>query len=246
MCWGRTLASLAVGLGLLAAPAAGGAVQSGGPPAHATGGGAPPIIPSIVATRVARAETSAAHVGQLADAGQPIKAASELKTASRQAEYAWNAAKWLIKTSPPSVAGDAVPDVGGATAPVYAGREDTAFAAISVQHDVASAAIALINKSSSKSKALRLSWFNAINSSQVRRKSAVAYIHKLKAPGTFPTLMPGLVPIVNDEVKELNGKLSLTRPARTSLLRKSLVRSRARALVTRKLVNKYWPPVPAG
>jgi len=56
--------------------------------------------------------------------------------------------------------------------------------------------------------------------------------------------MPGLIPQLNDEAKELNGDVATTKANRT--LRKSMLAVRKNALKTRGLVNKYWPPVPAG
>jgi hypothetical protein len=55
--------------------------------------------------------------------------------------------------------------------------------------------------------------------------------------------MPGVVPQVNDELKEINGRLKMT--GFTGSLRTSLLRARTRATKSRKLVNTYWPPVPA-
>jgi hypothetical protein len=241
----RTFALLAVALGLLlAAPAAGGPGQNGGPPAQAAGVPPPPVIPSIVNSRVVRAQAALARATRFADAKQTANVVGELNTARAQARYAWNAATYVIKTSPPSVAGDAFPDGAEAGGSAYAGREDTAFAAISVQHDVVATAIGLLTQVDAKNTALRKSWINAISSSQAIRNSAVAFIHARKLPGTFPAVMPGLVPLANDEVKELNGRMKMT--GFTGILRTSLLHSRTRAIKTRTLVNKYWPPVPAG
>ena len=239
----RTLAPLAVALGLIvAAPAAGGAPQNAGPPAHAAGGGAAPLIPSIVNTRIVRAQAALGRASGYADSGQPAKAVGALASARAQARFAWNAAAYVIRTSPPSVVGDALPDgTGGGSA--YAGREDTAFAALSVQHDVVATTVGLMTKVGAKNKALRTSWVKAISSSQAVRNRAVAFIHTRKLPGSFPTVMPGLVPLANDEIKELNGRMKMT--GFTGALRKSLLASRTRTVKTKTLVNKYWPPVPA-
>jgi hypothetical protein len=240
----RTLAPLAAALGLLALPAAGGAAQSVTPPAHADGGGAPAVIPSIVSTRIAHAQAALGRASRFADSSQATKAAGQLNVARAQLRSAWNATKYVIKTSPPSVAGDVFPDGGAAAGPVYAGREDTAFAFLSAEHDLVTTAVGLMTKPGAKSKVLRTSWLNAIAGSQALRKSAVAYIHKLKAPGTFPAVMPGLVPFINDEVKQLSGRLKLIKFK--GLTRKSLLAARTRDIHTRKLVNRYWPPAPAG
>jgi hypothetical protein len=236
----RTLAPFAAALGLVTAvPAAAGA-----PPAFAAGGAAPATVPSIVATHIARAEAALARAGDRADAGQASKVPRELKTAELQARYAWNAAAYVIKTTPATVVAAAVPDGTGAAGPAYAGREDTAFAALSLDHDLVATTVGLATQSGAKTTALRTSWVRAIALSQAARNNAVRSIHRLKAAGTFPTVMRGLVPLANDEVKQLNGRLKLT--GFTGPLRKSLLRARTRALTTRKLVNRYWPPVPSG
>ena len=236
----RTLLPLAAALGFVSGvPAAGGA-----PPATAAGGGAPALTPAIVATHLARAEAALARTLRFADQGQATKVPRELKTAQLQARYAWNAAAYVIKTSPPSVAGAAFPDGNGGTGPAYAGREDTAFAALGVYHEIVATTTGLVTQSGGKSKALRTSWVRAIAISQAARNGAVRYIHKLKSPGTFPTVMRGLVPLVNDEMKQLNGRMKLT--GFTGPLRTSLLRARTRDVTTRKLVNTYWPPVPSG
>jgi hypothetical protein len=239
----RTLALLAVALGLIvAAPAAGGPPHSTGPSAHAAGSGAAPIIPSLVNTRIVRAQAALRRAAAYADSNQPAKVVAALNTSRAQARFAWNAAAYVIKTSPPSVVGDALPD-GTEGAGGYAGREDTAFAALSLQHDVVEATVGLLTQKGAKSKALRTSWINAISSSQAVRNSAVAFIHKRTKPGTFPSVMRNLIPLANDELKELNGRMKMT--GFTKPLRTSLLRSRTRALKTRTLVNRYWPPVPA-
>ncbi|HEU4865606.1 MAG TPA: hypothetical protein VFT76_05095 [Actinomycetota bacterium] len=239
----RTLAALAVALGLIAAvPAAGGAVRSG-PRAGPDGDGAAALIPSIVQTRIDRAQAALRQAAGSADNGQAAKVVAGLKTASSQARYAWNAAAYVIRTSPPSVAGDAFPDGNAGAATAYAGREDTAFAALTLQHDVVVATVGLMTQPGAKNKALRKAWVNAISSSQATTNRAVGFIHTRKLPGTFPAVMPGLVPLANDEIKELNGRMKMT--GFTGSLRTSLLASRARGVKTRKLVNKYWPPVPA-
>jgi hypothetical protein len=252
----RRLAPFAVALGLIvAAPAAGGSGQNAGPPAEAAGAEAPLPIPSIVNTRIVRAQAALARAAKYTDANQVAQAITALNTASANAVYAWNAAKYVIKATPPP-ADDAFPD-GDAAHGGYAGPEDTAFAALSVQHDVVDTTVGLLTQVGAKNVALRKSWVNAIAKSQAARNAAVAYIHTLAptpvedgvgadgpdAGALWPTVMPGLVPLANDEIKELNGRMKMT--GFTGTLRKSLLASRTRAVKTRTLVNKYWPPVPA-
>jgi hypothetical protein len=241
----RTLALLAVALGLiLAAPAAGGAAQNSVPPAEAAGDGAPQVIPSIVNTRIARAHAALQRASSYMDGKQVTKVAAALNVARANGTYAWNAAKYVIKTTPPTPAGDVVPDGTGAGGALYAGPEDTAFAVLSLQHDVVSTVVGLMTQANAKSPSLRRSWLNAIVSSQATRNAAVAFIHSRKPPGpTWVTVMPNVVPLVNDELKDLNGRMKMT--GFTGTLHRSLVKARKRAIKTRTLVNKYWPPAPA-
>ena len=101
-----------------------------------------------------------------------------------------------------------------------------------------------------KNAALRKSWIKALSSSQATRNKAVAFIHTRKLPGTFPAVMPNLIPLVNDEVKELNGRMKMT--GFTGTLRKSLISSRviARASTTTSVRKEPWtanePPVRSG
>ncbi|HEU4865273.1 MAG TPA: hypothetical protein VFT76_03395 [Actinomycetota bacterium] len=240
----RNIVLLAVALGLIAAvPAAGGAARQLAPSPGADGTAAAPLIPSIVQTRITRAQAALRRANTFADSGQTAKQIASLNTASAQARFAWNAAVYVVKTSPPSAAGDALPDGDAAAGAAYAGREDTAFAAISVQHDVVATTVALMTQAGAKNAALRKSWVKAISTAQAVRNKAVAFVHTRKLPGTFPAVMPGLVPLANDEIKELNGRMKLT--GFNGSLRTSLLASRIRAVKTRRLVNKYWPPVPA-
>jgi hypothetical protein len=252
----RTLAPLVVALGLIvAAPAAGGSGQNTGPPAEAAGTPPPPVIPSIVNTRIVRAQAALVRAAKYTDANQLPQAVTALNSASANAVYAWNAAKYVIRSTPPP-ADDALPDGDEATG-AYAGPEDTAFAALSVQHDVIDTTVGLLTQANAKNVAVRKSWVNAIAKSQAARNAAIAYIHKLAPPPTddgvgadgpdagalWPTVMPGLVPLANDEIKQLNGRMKMT--GFTGTLRKSLLASRTRSVKTRTLVNRYWPPVPA-
>lgn len=250
----RKLAPLAVVLGLIvAAPAAGGAGQNAGSPAEAAGAEAALPIPSIVNTRIVRAQAALARAAKYMDGNQVAAAVTALNSGRANAVYAWNAAKFVIKSTPPP-AEDALPDgdpvVGG-----YAGPEDTAFAALSVQHDVVTTAVGLMTQPSAKNVALRKSLINAVAGTQAVRNAAVAYIHTLAPPAEdaiidgpdagalWPTVMPNLVPHANDEIKQINGRLKMTGFSGT--LRTSLLNSRTRAVKTRTLVNTYWPPVPA-
>jgi hypothetical protein len=233
----RTLIPLALVLGLvLAAPGAGGSA----PEAHASGTGAPPVAPSLVNFRIVRVEATLQRARDYGNANtaQLSKAASALAVARAQTTSAFNSAKYLIKTMPPTPAGDALDD-----AVVYGGPEDAAFAVLSLQHDLITAAGEMI--ASTTNKALRKSWFSAIAAGQAKRAVLVSFIHSHKpANPNWATVMPGLVPQLNDEVKLINGKLVATKAK--GKLRKAMVAVRKQATKTRANVNKYWPPAPAG
>jgi hypothetical protein len=233
----RTLTPLALVLGLvLAAPGAGGSA----PPVHANGSSAAASVPSLVNFRIVRVEAALQRARDYgnANAAQLSKAASALAVARAETTSAFNGAKYLIKTVPPTPAGDALGD-----AVVYAGPEDAAFAVLSLQHDLITAAGEMI--ASTTNKALRKSWFSAIAAGQAKRAVLVSFIHSHKpANPNWATVMPGLVPQLNDEVKLINGKLVATKAKGT--LRKAMVAVRRQATKTRANVNKYWPPAPAG
>jgi hypothetical protein len=234
----RNLPLLAAVLGLVPAVASAG----GGPPAAATGGDVAALVPSLVATRIARAEAALGRAARDADEGRTAAIPRELATARTEARYAWNATVYVIKTTPPAAAAADGGAVG--SGPTYAGREDTTFAALAAYHDVVATTVGIATQVGAETPALRKSWVAAIAQSQAARNNAIRYVHKLKSPGTYPTVMPGLIPFANDEIKQIDGRLKLT--GFRGSIRTTLVRARARAVTTRKLVNKYWPPVPSG
>lgn len=234
--------SLAVTLGLvLAAPSASGA-PGPDPSAQVDGDAAAAVLPSVANSRIVRAEATLVRAGVYADANQRNEAAKRITVARARTTQAWNAAKWLIVTTPPSSGGDGVGDGTAAGAGPYAGPEDTAFAVLSLQHDLVAGAVQMIVQADGKNKVLRKAWVDAIVAGQVKRKTAIAFIHKRKKPNIWGTVMPGLVPELTDEIKMINGKIAAARPK--GALRKSMLAARSRALKARKLINKYWPPVP--
>src|SRR6476646_2968012 len=118
----RIIAPLALGAALVAvavvpnvAPSSAGAeptraaepiVVDSGPVAQAAGGSAtPPPLPSIVNVRVVRAEAALARAATSVDQGQSNLAVAELNSAVANLQKAWSAARWIVKTAPPPVAG---------------------------------------------------------------------------------------------------------------------------------------------
>jgi len=136
----RKIALVAIGAALVVvAPAVGKSVTgsaSADPTARITGGDAPPPIPSIVNTRLVRAEAALGRATADYDENQPAQAVVPIGAALSNTAKSWGAEKYIIKTTPPTPVGDAVGDGTGGAATAYAGPEDTGVAILNAQHDV--------------------------------------------------------------------------------------------------------------
>src|SRR4051794_32418055 len=109
----RSLPSLivpAIALGLALVALVAGAARAPAPPAEATGSSGALPIPSIVNTRIVRVEATLRRMGASADANQLKQVPPRLSNALAQTADAWGAAKYVIKTTPPTPVGDAVGD----------------------------------------------------------------------------------------------------------------------------------------
>jgi hypothetical protein len=143
-----------------------------------------------------------------------------------------------------------------AAVPVYADIYTTAAAVISLQHAVATTAMGMMdNAAEPLLTAVSKNLFAALNA----RDTGIAYIHSI-APvaepasvlahasgglivGSWDTIMPNVVPDVDDELQQIAGiratiKLS---PGRARLLNDAELQDRR----TETTLNTYWPPVPA-
>ena len=250
----KILAPFALVVGLVAAASA-----SGASPAHVAGGdvAGPATYPSIVNIRLVRTELALKRAIDYNDDAQPDKALAALKVARANMTGAWNGAKYVIEHAPPPVVGaddfDLVP-VGG----TIAGPEDTAFAVLTLQHAVAATAIGLLGTANGTLLAgLNTTLFSAMNA----RDAAVAYIHAIPVPppvadsagahasgapvaaSTWDTVMPGVVPLLDDEVQEIDATLAGTSASVTA--RHILGTAEIQAIKTERNVNLWWPPVPA-
>jgi hypothetical protein len=246
------LPSVAVAL-IVAAPAVAqtaGAQPTVVPPAHADGGDAPPIYPSIVNTRLVRAEAALSRATDAYDEGQPAESAAQVAAAVANMTASWSAEEYVIKTAPPAPAAESFSDGTGATGPAYAGPEDTGFAVLSAEHDVISTAVGMAETSNA---ALSKSLLTAISAMQTSRTAAIKYIHKIAPPptgagtgagSTWDTVMPGYVAVLDDEIQQLKGRLALTKFSAST--KAALTSARLKAADTKDLINTYWPPVPAG
>jgi hypothetical protein len=246
----KALAAAVAAIGLVAvAPAA------AGPPAHIAGSDAPTLLPSIVNMRVVRVQAALERATEYVDTAQADKAAGQLLVARTQLRKAWEGAKYVVENAPPPVAGDgAVGRAGGAPvgASPYADQYATAYAVISLQHDVAGTAIALADGANSTLlSSLSTTIFAALNS----RDAAIAYAHsKDTAPAgaarkSDPVLSPwasAMAPassLLDDELQQIDGTLKTNKSAG---LARVLNAAEAQDLKTQRTLNQFWPPAPAG
>jgi hypothetical protein len=134
--------------GLVAASPA--AAATHGVPAHLSGGDAPPVVPSLIQTRITRTENALDRLTKYVDNNQPVKVVAVGKVIRRQTAAAWRGAKYYLRTAPPPVAGDAMARPrklrtlkGGAVGPVVADQYASAVAVFGLAHDVTAQAVEL-------------------------------------------------------------------------------------------------------
>jgi hypothetical protein len=249
----KVLAAVAVA-GLVSAGAAAASV-----PAHIAGGDAgPPLYPSIVNVRLVRTEAALQRAVEYVDTAQADKAIAQLTLARTQMRKAWTGAKYVIDTAPPPVAGSGA--FGRASgnpvgASPYADQYTTAGGVLSLQHDVATTAMGLLDSASGTLQAsLSSTIFAALNT----RDTAIAYIHTKDVPaapaglarasgtpvaaGWGPT-MQGALPQLDDEMQFVDGML---KAGVSSGVKKVLSAAEAQDLKSEKNIKKFWPPLPAG
>jgi hypothetical protein len=205
----RALAPLAAAAGLMAALPTGALAAPSHPAAHAAGGDVTALVyPSIVSTRLVRAQSALDRAAKYADQGVPDKALTALTAARNNLTKAWKGAKYVIETTPPPpVAGDAafhkrafmksgrlrivkrsrkkhahgaaVSDVVPPAGAALASPFDTAYAVFSLQHYAATTAVGLIDDTSGTTlAAVRSTLARSVND----RDAAIAYIHSIPAP----------------------------------------------------------------
>jgi hypothetical protein len=268
----RKFLSTALALGLVAAlPAAASAAPSAKhhPRAKSAGGDAPLILPSIVRVRVDRGTASMARAADYVDRDMPTKAVASLLNARRNMYAAWRGATYLIEHAPPAPpAADAAVDKrkarasGGAVAGAspYADPNTTAVAVLGLQHTVATGAYGLLDGAKGVLRdAVSTTIFAALN----RRDSAIAYIAAIPPPpaadasvhrrahasggavagGGFATLMPAVVPDLDDEMQQIEGLVS--GGALTPGEKRILNQADFQVFKTEQTINATWPPVPA-
>jgi len=232
------------------------------PVAESVGGAAgPPVYPSIVNTRLVRAEAALQRLTVATDQNRVADANTELKFAAWNMKWAWLGAAYVIKTAPPPVASSGAVTYTP-TGPPTAAPEDCGIAVLSLQHDFITTGVGLLNGApATLAPALR----STIDATIKMRAAEVAYIKKIAPPPVagsgsvsgaagveayasgapvaagWDTLMPDVATMVTDEVQQLRG----IRPSdgATAL---TFADWQSRDLSLAATINATWPPVPAG
>jgi hypothetical protein len=262
----RAALPLALAIGLVAvAPAA--ADTKAPSTAHAAGGDAVELIyPSLVRIRVARTERAIDRATRKVENNQLDKAATTLKVVRRQMAAAWRGAKYIIRTTPPPPAQEdsfrphARKSGGAPVGPSYASPPDSAFRVLTLQHDVSSAMVGLIDGSHGTGLNALATTLNMAND---RRDSAMRYILSVAPPAppagedaavghasqeeeaagpTFDTVMPNLLPQFDDELQAIEG----TKSDATDLTAggSRLLNAAGNQITkSKEFVNTNWPPV---
>jgi hypothetical protein len=259
--------SAALAIGLVATPAA---LADSHVRAKASGSdGPPPVLPSLVKTRIARGTKAIERAGDWVDQEDNTKAVVSLRNVRRNMYAAWHGAVDVVENAPPPPPpGDGLrrvrvrgPGAAHASA-TYLSPEETAVAVLNFQHDVAVAAYGLLDGAKGALRdAVSTTMFAALN----RRDQAVLYIHGRPAPPppppdlarasahahasdedappSFATLMPGVIPDLDDELGQTKGLLR--GGALTTGEKRIMGQARAQVLETKDQINTWWPPLPA-
>jgi len=264
----------ALAVGLVMAPAAladSSSVKSDHVRARAAGSdGPPPVLPSLVRTRIARGTKAIERAGDWVDQDDNVKAVVSLRNVRRNMYAAWRGAVDVVENAPPPPPpGDGLRRVirvhgrvDAHASATYLSPEETAVAVLNFQHDVASAAYGLLDGAKGALRdAVSTTIFAALN----RRDLAAVYIHNRPvppppppdlarasahahahasdedAPPSFATLMPGVVPDLDDELAQTKGLLR--GGALTPGEKRIMGQARAQVLETKDQINTWWPPV---
>jgi hypothetical protein len=261
------LLPLVVAAGLAGATPAMAAGGHGGE-AHLAGGDLPPIIPSIVQTRITRTENALERLNRYADNLDSAKVVTVSKVIRRQTTAAWRGAKYYLKHAPAPPAEDRGVRVrrlhaqahlsDDAVLPVIADPFTTAIAVFGLAHDVSANAIELTDGAHGNTlSGVNRTLFWTLD----KRNAMVADAQALQPPpepedrgraqasqeeGTpdFATLMPEVTQQIDDEIQHVDGLLSDATDLRPRG-RTSLGRARAQLVGTEGTINTIWPPVPA-
>jgi len=249
--------ALALFVTLPAAASAAPAGKAKHPRAKSAGSDAAPLLPSIVRVRIDRGTASLARAADYVDRDMPDKAVASLLNARRNMYAAWRGARYLIEHAPPppppadaarvhhrKARASGAP-VGAGTA--YADPPTATMAVLGYQHTVATAAFGLLDGAKGALRdSVSTTMFAALN----RRDSSIAYIHTLPpadpaagedAPPGFDTLMPGVLPDLDDEMQQIEGLLD--GGALTPGEKRIMNQADFQVFKTEQTINAYWPPV---
>jgi len=227
-----------------------------GPLAGISGGSAAaPVYPSLVDVHRVRAEAALGRAETYADHGKVAQAASEVRTAVTHMQTAWRATKYVIKTTPPPPVGDRAGASGGAPAgPSYAAPPDTGVAVLGLQHEIITTSLGLLGLAPVFDATL----VGTVGSVAATRSAAIDHIHQIAPPpppadglagssggaiaATWDSVMPGVLPVLDDEIQALKGTLTLM-PNLSAGVTATIKAVVTRDNRTKKAINTFWPPI---
>jgi hypothetical protein len=230
--------------------------------------GPPPVLPSLVRTRIARGTKAIERAGDWVDQEDDTRAVVSLRNVRRNMYAAWRGAVDVVENAPPPPPpgdGKTSVRVDAHASATYVSPEETAVSVLNFQHDVAVAAYGLLDGAKGPLRdAVSTTIFAALN----RRDQAAVYIHGRPAPPppppdlahasahvrahasdddappSFATLMPAVVPDLDDELSQI--KALLRGGALTPGEKRIMGQARAQVLETKDQINTWWPPLPPG
>ena len=252
----RALLPLAVAAGLaMAASPASAAPSSPFPP----GEDDPPTVPSLIQTRIDRAENALERLTQKVDDQDSAGVVRVSKVIRRQTAAAWRGAKYYLRTAPPPLAEDAAFKASKnrsfmqdePVAPVVADQYLSAVVVFGLVHDVTSQAIELTDGAHGDTLGgLSKTLFWSLDKRDAMVNDAKSF-EPVPAPGEeggeeaaggFGALMPVITAGMDDELQHIEGLRTDATDLNVrgkSILRQSL----SQILLTQHSINAIWPPV---
>ena len=257
-------AGLVGGMAVMAAVALPGSTTASAPDteqgpvvAAASGGSADALVfPSVVAVHLDRSQAAISRAEAAVDKGVgTARAVEHMTVATTQMIEAWQATRFLIRTTPPPPppSGRAGASGGAAAGPSFASPPDTSLAVFTLQHDLVAAAAGLLGGDVTLDSALT----DAMSETASQRTAAIKFIHRVAPPPppgdragasggaiapTFDATMPGVLPLLDDEIKALRGAVVLNAelPASVQTDVKAVIASDKEA---KTAINTFWPPI---
>lgn len=265
----RVAVPLAVAASLVAVSPAAAADAKAPAKAQASGGDVVALTyPSLVQVRIGRTERALERATRKIENNKPVEAATTLKVVRRQLSAAWRGAKYVVRTAPPPVPEEDLASVRARKADdppaagSYASPPETAFRVLTLQHDVASAMVSLIDGSHGTGLNALSTTLNQVND---RRDQALQYILSVEPPvppeedlasvharasqeedaaPTFATVMPPYGSQLDDELQAIGGTMADATDL-TAGGRRLLSAASAQVGKTKSFVSTNWPLLPA-